>query len=188
VMNTDDACQACAKASCCSDYQACAEDLNCSCLVGYLYNGGTADACASADACGSPSSVSISTAACLNGSCSGQCVSMGGMGIGTSMCPNTGAGGGSPSCQAIQSLPGGAACLNCAATSCCNAYTTALAGDPSDATMALVNCWLQRSIDASTMCSPPPASAGKVASFNACMFEACLVQCNGDPYAGDAGP
>jgi hypothetical protein len=79
VFTTDDACQVCAKTSCCTAYVACFEDLNCSCLVGCLYNGGTVAACTSAEQCGPASTVSNVTAACLSTSCPGQCASMGGM-------------------------------------------------------------------------------------------------------------
>jgi hypothetical protein len=94
---------------------------------------------------------------------------------------------GGSSCQAIVSNPGAAACLQCAAGPCCMAYDVALTADPGD-TDAALQCWAQHSLDQSVSCSPPPASAGKVASFNACMFEGCLAQCDGNPYAGDAGP
>jgi hypothetical protein len=67
------------------------------------------------------------------------------------------------------------------------AYATALAGDPGNTPTAL-QCWAQHSIDQSVSCSPPPVYAGKVASFNVCMLEACVVLCDGNPYAGDAGP
>jgi hypothetical protein len=91
------------------------------------------------------------------------------------------------SCQAIVANPGAAACLDCAAGPCCMAYATALAGDPGNTPTAL-QCWAQHSLDPSVSCSPPPISAGKVAGFIACMILACQVQCDGNPYAVDAGP
>jgi hypothetical protein len=185
VSPDDDACVTCVKTSCCTNYQACFSDLNCSCIVGCLYQGFSAAACASMDQCGPPSAVTLATGACLQTSCPASCPTAGGMA--TSMCSDMGTRGGGSSCQAIVANPGAAACLQCAAGPCCNAYAAALAGDPGNTPTAL-QCWAQHSLDQSVSCSPPPASAGKVASFNACMFEACLAQCDGSPYAGDAGP
>jgi hypothetical protein len=92
----DDACVVCAKAACCADYQACAADLNCSCLVGCLYQGNSVATCTATDNCGPFSPVATSTTACLVASCSAQCVDTGG--VGSTMCPEatSGAGGGPP--------------------------------------------------------------------------------------------
>lgn len=41
VTSDDDACVVCAKGSCCTEYVACVGDVNCTCLVGCLYQGNT---------------------------------------------------------------------------------------------------------------------------------------------------
>jgi hypothetical protein len=75
VTDGDDACVVCAMNACCADYNACAADMNCSCLVGCLYQGNSISTCTTD--CGAPDSVSVSTAACLNASCPSQCANPG---------------------------------------------------------------------------------------------------------------
>jgi len=95
----DDACVVCAKTYCCAAYQACFEDTNCTCLVNCLYGGGTPESCAAADSCGAPDGVSISTAMCLNGTCTKACMTMGSMcGSSSSSSSSSGGGGGPPPC------------------------------------------------------------------------------------------
>jgi hypothetical protein len=114
IITTDDnTCQTCAKGTCCNQYVACFDDINCSCMVSCLYDGLPAATCTSMDACGSLSAASINMASCIGASCSTPCVTMGGMLAGTSTCD--GAGGGSSSTGTGTSCTPGA---NLAGNSC----------------------------------------------------------------------
>ena len=125
AVDGDDPCVACAKEYCCDAYQACSMDMNCSCLVGCLYQGNTVPACTGT--CGTPSSASLSTAACLDSFCPNACENPGGMGSG--MCPGTtgagGGGGGSgssssggPACTPGSGAPGASCFSNTDCASC----------------------------------------------------------------------
>lgn len=123
----DDACVSCAKTACCAAYQACSGDLNCSCLVGCLYQGNSVAACTSMDNCGAASAISVTTAACLDTSCAGACANPGGMG--SAMCPpdtsssSSGAGAG-PSCTSGPTGSGEACFSDGDCASCtCNTQT-----------------------------------------------------------------
>jgi hypothetical protein len=69
----DDACHACAKASCCSEYSACVGDANCACLVDCLSNGKAASVCTRPENCGPVDGAFAATAACLDSACQAPC-------------------------------------------------------------------------------------------------------------------
>jgi hypothetical protein len=104
----DNACVACAKASCCSDYQACANDVNCLCWVSCKAAGGTDTSCAVASQCGTLDAVSSSTAACLNANCAAECGTM-----------TTGAANGCTCPADMGSSNGGASASSSGSTSSC---------------------------------------------------------------------
>jgi hypothetical protein len=81
----DDACVACAKASCCGEYQGCTNDPNCLCWVGCEYAGNAVDVCAQPVNCGPLSPTSSAAAACLTAGCPAECGTMKTMG-GACMC------------------------------------------------------------------------------------------------------
>lgn len=70
---SDNACVTCAKASCCSDYQACVEDGTCVCWVYCKTAGNTDEICSSQEQCGPANDFSASMVTCLFGSCQAQC-------------------------------------------------------------------------------------------------------------------
>jgi hypothetical protein len=76
VTGADNACVACAKASCCGDYQACLGDTACLCWVSCKAGGGTDTTCAAPAACGALNAVSSSAAACLDAHCASECGTM----------------------------------------------------------------------------------------------------------------
>jgi hypothetical protein len=84
----DNACVACAKASCCSDYQACSNDANCLCWVSCKAGGGTDTSCASSSQCGTLDAVSSSAAACLDANCAAECGTMTTGAAGGCTCPS----------------------------------------------------------------------------------------------------
>lgn len=124
TTTSDDACIACAKAACCSEYGACAADANCVCLVGCLYVGNTVTACTSPDVCGPADAISTATAACLNGACQAECVNSMGS-TSACACGNSTSSGSSSSSGAPPCTPGsfgaGDPCFSdgdCASCSC----------------------------------------------------------------------
>ncbi len=70
---SDNACVTCAKASCCSDYQACEQDGTCVCWVYCKTAGNTDEFCSSQEQCGPANNVSAPIVTCLFGSCQAQC-------------------------------------------------------------------------------------------------------------------
>jgi len=71
----DDACTACAKASCCAQYVACFSDPTsaCTCWVSCKARGFNDAQCADPALCGPLDSASLATATCLNGNCPSEC-------------------------------------------------------------------------------------------------------------------
>jgi hypothetical protein len=123
----DDVCTACAKSSCCAQYQACATDTNCACVAVCLYQGVPAATCTSVDSCGAPSGVTLAAGACLHASCPSACTTS--AGTGTSMCPgmssSSSSSGGGGATTTTSCTPGGGmandACVsddNCASCNC----------------------------------------------------------------------
>ncbi|WP_437600549.1 hypothetical protein WMF28_03130 [Sorangium sp. So ce590] len=76
----DDECASCAKTSCCSEYDACAGDANCVCLVDCLSDGNALSVCTLPESCGSADQVSTDAASCLDDACPAQCPSLGALG------------------------------------------------------------------------------------------------------------
>jgi hypothetical protein len=118
---TDTACVACAKASCCGEFQACSSDTNCSCLVGCLAMGGSQASCIAM--CGSYSDVSTTTTTCLDRECPDPvCPTAGDMSGG--VCPQSpggGAGGSSTSSCTPGSAGPGESCFSdgdCSSCAC----------------------------------------------------------------------
>src|SRR5262249_17871444 len=118
----DDVCTACAKASCCAQYQACAADTNCVCVAVCLYQGTPAATCTSMDSCGAPSAVTLAAGACIDASCPSTCTTAGGMA--TSMCPDmsssssSSSGATTTSCTPGIGMPGDACVADDNCTSC----------------------------------------------------------------------
>lgn len=64
----DSTCSRCIKESCCTEYEACADDTNCVCYLACLVDGGSVTSCGGE--CGAASSVSIDAYTCVTGQCS----------------------------------------------------------------------------------------------------------------------
>jgi hypothetical protein len=123
----DDACVACAKASCCAEYQACAGDAACVCWVGCKYTGNTDAACALPANCGPLDVTSSAAAACLDANCPAQCGTMATMSgactCGTSSSSGTG-GGATTACTPGSVLAGNSCSSDGDCESCyCNTTT-----------------------------------------------------------------
>ena len=73
---TDNECVACVKQACCSDYEACFQDPQCSCWVSCKGAGNDDQYCEQAAACGALEGVASSAAACLDANCGAQCGTM----------------------------------------------------------------------------------------------------------------
>ncbi len=65
----DNECVACAKASCCSEYEACGADPICQCWVACKAGGNADLVCAAAENCGPLDAVSTTTGTCLLANC-----------------------------------------------------------------------------------------------------------------------
>lgn len=63
----DSTCSRCIKESCCTEYEACADDANCVCYLACLVNGGDLTSCAGE--CGAASSTSIDAYGCVTDNC-----------------------------------------------------------------------------------------------------------------------
>lgn len=69
----DDACHACAKASCCSEYDACVGNANCACLIDCLFDGRAPSVCTLPENCGPVDDTFAATAVCLDSACRAPC-------------------------------------------------------------------------------------------------------------------